>query len=123
LLAELPNSASTNLNCILRFGGSFGVVGWPPIRTFRMNSLFNQSKDNGSEAGAKKAADESDIQKDKEESEKKGQVVGWVKVNMDGDIIERKVDLNAHRSYKTLASALELMFMKPSIGLSTSSKS
>jgi len=99
------------------------VVGWPPIRTFRMNSLFNQSKDNGSEAGAKKAADESDIQKDKEESEKKGQVVGWVKVNMDGDIIERKVDLNAHRSYKTLASALELMFMKPSIGLSTSSKS
>ena len=44
------------------------MVGWPPIRTFRMNSLFNQSKDNGSEAGAKKAADESDIQKDKDGS-------------------------------------------------------
>ncbi|KAJ1281632.1 hypothetical protein BS78_04G320400 [Paspalum vaginatum] len=100
---------------------SFGVVGWPPIRTFRMNNLFNHAKDNASEAGAKKAADESDMQKDEEESEKKGRVVGWVKVNMDGDIIGRKVDLNAHRSYKTLASALELMFMKPSIGLCTSS--
>ncbi|CAN6279605.1 unnamed protein product [Urochloa humidicola] len=100
---------------------SFGVVGWPPIRTFRMNNLFNQAKENVSEAGTKKAAAESDMQKDKEESEKKGRVVGRVKVNMDGDIIGRKVDLNAHRSYKTLASALELMFMKPSIGLCTSS--
>ena len=39
---------------------------------FRMNSLFNQAKDNASEAGTKKAADESDMQKDKEEREKKG---------------------------------------------------
>lgn len=100
------------------------MVGWPPIRTFRMNSLFNQAKENASEAGTKnkKPAVESDLQEDKEES-KKGRVVGWVKVNMEGDIIGRKVDLNAHRSYKTLASALELMFMKPSIGLCTSSKS
>ncbi|AQK55442.1 Auxin-responsive protein IAA10 [Zea mays] len=101
---------------------SFGVVGWPPIRTFRMNSLFNQAKENASEAGAKKPIVEPDMQEDKEES-KKGRTVGWVKVNMEGDIIGRKVDLNAHRSYKTLASALELMFMKPSIGLCTSSSS
>ncbi|XP_066322977.1 auxin-responsive protein IAA10-like isoform X2 [Miscanthus floridulus] len=101
---------------------SFGVVGWPPIRTFRMNSLFNQAKENASEAGTKKPAAEADMQEDKEES-KKGRVVGWVKVNMEGDIIGRKVDLNAHRSYKTLASALELMFMKPSIRLCTSSSS
>ena len=123
MLEELRESTLTDLNGVFRFGSSFGVVGWPPIRTFRMNSLFNQAKDNASEAGTKKAADESDMQKDKEESEKKGRVVGWVKVNMDGDIIGRKVDLNAHRSYKTLASALELMFMKPSISLCTSSKS
>ncbi|RLN07255.1 hypothetical protein C2845_PM11G21840 [Panicum miliaceum] len=78
---ELRKSTSTNLNGIFRFGSSFGVVGWPPIRTFRMNSLFNQAKDNASEAhGTKKAADESDMQKDKEESEKKGRVIGWVKV-------------------------------------------
>jgi auxin-responsive protein IAA len=88
-----------------------------------MNSLFNQAKDSASEAGIKKAVDEPEVHKDKEETERKKLVVGWVKVNMDGDIIGRKVDLNAHRSYKTLASALELMFMKPSIGLRTSSKS
>jgi len=123
LLEELRESTLTDLNGVFRFGSSFGVVGWPPIRTFRMNSLFNQAKDNASEAGTKKAADESCMQKDKKESEKKGRVVGWVKVNMDGDIIGRKVDLNAHCSYKTLASALELMFMKPSISLCTSSKS
>jgi auxin-responsive protein IAA len=86
-----------------------------------MNSLFNQARGNASEAGIKKAVDEPQVQKDKEETQRKGLIVGLVKVNMDGDIIGRKVDLNAHRSYKTLASALELMFMKPSIGLCTSS--
>jgi auxin-responsive protein IAA len=76
------------------------VVGWPPIRTFRMNSLFNQAKDNASEAATRKAADdEPDVEQDKEEAERTGRVIGWVKVNMDGDAIGRKVDLNAHRSY------------------------
>ena len=84
-----------------------------------MNSVFNQAKENASEAGTKKPADESGMQKDRGEQER---TVG-VKVNVEGDIIGRKVDLNAHQSYKTLASALELMFMKPSIGLCTSSKS
>ncbi|XP_037454330.1 auxin-responsive protein IAA10-like isoform X2 [Triticum dicoccoides] len=100
---------------------SFGVVGWPPIRTFRMNSLFGQAKDNASDAETKKAAaDGSGSRKDKEEAEKKGRVPGWVKVNMDGEVIGRKVDLNAHRSYKTLALALEIMFTKPSAGLCAS---
>lgn len=88
-----------------------------------MNSLFNQAKENTSETDTKKTAtNESDVQKDKEEGEKKGRVAGWVKVNMDGEVIGRKVDLNAHRSYKTLALALELMFTKPSIGLCASRK-
>ncbi|EEC74247.1 hypothetical protein OsI_09451 [Oryza sativa Indica Group] len=70
---------------------SFGVVGWPPIRQFRMNSLFNQAKENTSETDTKKTAtNESDVQKDKEEGEKKGRVAGWVKVNMDGEVIGRK---------------------------------
>uniref|UniRef100_M8CAZ6 Auxin-responsive protein n=1 Tax=Aegilops tauschii TaxID=37682 RepID=M8CAZ6_AEGTA len=100
---------------------SFGVVGWPPIRTFRMNSLFGQAKDNASDAETKKAAaDDSGSQKDKDETEKKVRVPGWVKVNMDGEVIGRKVDLNAHRSYKTLALALEIMFTKPSAGLCAS---
>ncbi|TVU27699.1 hypothetical protein EJB05_19196 [Eragrostis curvula] len=121
--AEAPPTATTSPGTVASGHpqSGFGVVGWPPIRTFRMNSLFNQAKDNASDTGIKKAEDESDVQKDKDETEKKVRAVGWMKVNMDGDVIGRKVDLNAHHSYKTLASALELMFMKPSIGVCTSS--
>jgi hypothetical protein len=62
------------------FGYSFGVVGWTPIRTFRMNNLFNQAKDNASEAGIKKAANDPDVQQDKEETEKKGWVLNCERV-------------------------------------------
>lgn len=37
----------------------------------------------------------------------------FVKVNMDGVAIGRKVDLNAHTCYETLAQALEEMFHRP----------
>lgn len=49
------------------------------------------------------------------EHEKKRLVGGslFVKVNMDGVPIGRKVDLSAHRAYETLALALEDMFQKP----------
>jgi hypothetical protein len=46
-----------------------------------MNNLFNQAKDNASDAGTKKAADDPNVQQDKEETKKKGRVIGWVKVN------------------------------------------
>ena len=36
----------------------------------------------------------------------------FVKVNMDGIPIGRKVDLNAHESYEKLAKTLEDMFLK-----------
>ena len=36
----------------------------------------------------------------------------FVKVNMDGTLIGRKVDLNAHGCYETLAQALENMFLR-----------
>lgn len=38
--------------------------------------------------------------------------IGFIKVNMDGIRIGRKVDLNAHSSYHSLASALETMFLR-----------
>ena len=37
----------------------------------------------------------------------------FVKVNMDGFPIGRKVDLNAHSCYETLAQTLEDMFCRP----------
>ena len=39
--------------------------------------------------------------------------LGFVKVNVDGIAIGRKVDLNAHSCYQTLAQTLEDMFFRP----------
>ncbi|XP_010527157.1 PREDICTED: auxin-responsive protein IAA8, partial [Tarenaya hassleriana] len=68
------------------------VVGWPPIRSFRKNTLATTSKNN----------DEVDGQPE----------LGplFVKVSMDGAPYLRKVDLKTYTSYKELSSALEKMF-------------
>lgn len=85
-----------------------------------MNSLVNQAKAPISEE--EKVADEKDKSKDASKkkicngnktnnifSEKAH--LGFVKVNMDGVPIGRKVDLNAHASYESLAQTLEEMFL------------
>ncbi|KAK4283829.1 hypothetical protein QN277_000739 [Acacia crassicarpa] len=69
------------------------VVGWPPIRSFRKNSMASQPQKNGEDA----------------ESGKSGGCL-YVKVSLDGAPYLRKVDLNNFASYKELSSALEKMF-------------
>ncbi|XP_022980336.1 auxin-responsive protein IAA13-like isoform X3 [Cucurbita maxima] len=94
------------------------VVGWPPLRTYRINSLVNQAKN-------RKSGDEKELLRSNGVAEKihddknmsatdteKGPL-GFVKVYMDGVLIGRKVDLNAHSCYGTLALMLEDMFFKP----------
>ncbi|EEF34018.1 Auxin-responsive protein IAA13, putative [Ricinus communis] len=101
------------------------IVGWPPVRTYRINSLVNQAKASRSEED--KSVVEQDKSKDASKkicngsktnatNNEKGHL-GFVKVNMDGIPIGRKVDLNAHASYETLAQTLEDMFFRstPSI--------
>lgn len=61
------------------------VVGWPPIRSFRKQTLAKP-------------------------------IEMFVKVNMDGMTVGRKVDLNAHSSYEGLLSALEEMFQPSNNG-------
>jgi auxin-responsive protein IAA len=99
------------------------VVGWPPIKAYRMNSLVNQAKSPSPEED--KGVGGNDVVKDNSKKkvshgskntnssgkEIKGHI-GFVKVNMDGSVIGRKVDLNSHASYETLAQALEEMFFK-----------
>ncbi|XAR62700.1 hypothetical protein NMG60_11017555 [Bertholletia excelsa] len=95
------------------------VVGWPPIRAYRMNSLVNQAKlpnaeedkvdDKTMDAMKKKVNHGLSNMKETAGKEMKGNL-GFVKVNMDGLPIGRKVDLNAHACYETLAQALEEMF-------------
>ena len=96
-------------------------MGWPPIRAYRMNSLVNQAK------AARAEEDKGIGEKDKSKENLKKKIcngnknnatgnekghLGFVKVNMDGVPIGRKVDLNAHACYETLAQALEEMFLR-----------
>ncbi|KAH9682327.1 auxin-responsive protein IAA4 [Citrus sinensis] len=61
------------------------VVGWPPIRSYRKNSL-QQKKNEGECAGI------------------------YVKVSMDGAPYLRKIDLKLYNGYPELLKALENMF-------------
>uniref|UniRef100_A0A0D6QSK1 Auxin-responsive protein n=1 Tax=Araucaria cunninghamii TaxID=56994 RepID=A0A0D6QSK1_ARACU len=82
------------------------VIGWPPIRSFRRN-LAPQPKPETE--GQTNAADNSFASADR------GQAFGdsmFVKVNMDGVPIGRKIDLNAYDSYEKLSQALEEMFKR-----------
>uniref|UniRef100_A0A5B6ZH52 Auxin-responsive protein n=1 Tax=Davidia involucrata TaxID=16924 RepID=A0A5B6ZH52_DAVIN len=98
------------------------VVGWPPIRAYRMNSLVNQAKSPNAEedkvVGGKDKSKDSlkkinhGNSKSDTSVQEKG-LLGFVKVNMDGLQIGRKVDLNAHTCYETLAQTLEEMFFRP----------
>nr|AFK49596.1 unknown [Medicago truncatula] len=67
------------------------VVGWPPIRSFRKNSMVSQPQKNDADAEAKSEC-------------------LYVKVSMEGAPYLRKVDLNGFSSYRELSSALEKMF-------------
>ncbi|XP_022138631.1 auxin-responsive protein IAA13-like, partial [Momordica charantia] len=93
------------------------VVGWPPIRTYRMNSLVNQAKTARAEEEDVVCEEKKDQSKDSVKNktccdvEGKGNL-GFVKVNVDGVVIGRKVDLNAHSCYETLALMLEDMFFR-----------
>lgn len=68
------------------------VVGWPPIRSFRKNTLATTSKNNDEVDG------------------KPGPGALFVKVSMDGAPYLRKVDLRTYSTYQELSSALEKMF-------------
>uniref|UniRef100_A0A1D1ZI57 Auxin-responsive protein n=1 Tax=Anthurium amnicola TaxID=1678845 RepID=A0A1D1ZI57_9ARAE len=77
------------------------VVGWPPIRSFRKNLTSSSSKptslpQNGNPGKAEKL-----------EIPSKGM---FVKINMDGVPIGRKVDLKAYDSYEKLSSAVDELF-------------
>ncbi|KAJ7955490.1 Auxin-responsive protein [Quillaja saponaria] len=96
------------------------VVGWPPIRAYRMNSLINHAKTQRAEeeklsCGQRDKPKDASITKTKTKTNTNGKEkehLGFVKVNMDGIPIGRKVDLNAHSSYETLAQTLDDMFFK-----------
>ncbi|KAJ4770178.1 Auxin-responsive protein [Rhynchospora pubera] len=70
------------------------VVGWPPIRSYRKNTMAitpSKNKEDAAEA-------------------KQGASCLYVKVSMDGAPYLRKVDLQTYKNYRDLSTALEKMF-------------
>ncbi|XP_010556867.1 PREDICTED: auxin-responsive protein IAA10 [Tarenaya hassleriana] len=93
------------------------VVGWPPIRTYRITSLVNQAKSLGAEGlspSIRRETSKTGItgKKDDNGSNATG-ASPFVKVTMDGITIGRKVDLSAHSSYEALEKTLVEMFLQP----------
>ncbi|KAK1414262.1 hypothetical protein QVD17_30005 [Tagetes erecta] len=70
------------------------VVGWPPIRSFRKNTMATNLSKNGDVAEGSSAC---------------GGCL-YVKVSMDGAPYLRKVDLKTCKNYTQLSNALEKMF-------------
>ncbi|KAI3459559.1 hypothetical protein Pfo_016222 [Paulownia fortunei] len=108
------------------------VVGWPPVRTYKMNTMLREAKtlnveeDKGlgtkeKEESAKKKINHGSDNKNNAMITESGHP-GFVKVNVDGLPIGRKVDVNVHKSYETLVKALEEMFFKPSTTIFGSSE-
>uniref|UniRef100_A0A5B6ZUS5 Auxin-responsive protein n=1 Tax=Davidia involucrata TaxID=16924 RepID=A0A5B6ZUS5_DAVIN len=75
------------------------VVGWPPIRSFRKNTMATNLTKNSDDVEGKS-----------------GSTCLYVKVSMDGAPYLRKVDLKTYRNYIDLSSALEKMFSCFTIG-------
>ncbi|KAI3460994.1 hypothetical protein Pfo_017657 [Paulownia fortunei] len=99
------------------------VAGWPPIGTYRMNSLVNHAKSPATEEGALTVdkcksmnivVDRTNYScnRNNNVARERGLLKTslFVKVTMDGISIGRKVDLNAHSCYETLADTLDHMF-------------
>ncbi|KAL3840848.1 hypothetical protein ACJIZ3_025439 [Penstemon smallii] len=81
------------------------VVGWPPIRSFRKNLASGSSSKSASDS--QNAAPKKVSSQKPTENSPKGL---FVKINMDGIPIGRKVDLKAYDSYEKLSVAVDELF-------------
>ena len=75
------------------------MVGWPPIRSFRKNTMASNLAKNNDDADGKQESG-----------------CLYVKVSMDGAPYLRKVDLKMYNNYMELSLALEKMFSCFTIG-------
>ncbi|KAL8250128.1 hypothetical protein R6Q59_033821 [Mikania micrantha] len=84
------------------------VVGWPPIRSFRKNIASSSSKQAPASDSQNGVVSNNLVQKGKKvENCQKG---FFVKINMKGVPIGRKVDLNAYDTYEKLSVAVDQLF-------------
>ncbi|XP_015693304.1 auxin-responsive protein IAA2-like [Oryza brachyantha] len=86
------------------------VVGWPPVRSFRRNLASSSSSKpatSSSQNAEKSSKDGGGGCSGGNEHAQKGM---FVKINMDGVPIGRKVDLTAYGGYAELSSAVDKLF-------------
>nr|KYP54136.1 Auxin-responsive protein IAA26 [Cajanus cajan] len=96
-----PSSANT---AVSKRTASGPVVGWPPIRSFRKNIASGSTSKLPSGSHQHQH-----VVKDKVAGKNSGKGL-FVKINMDGVPIGRKVDINAYDSYEKLSSAVDELF-------------
>ncbi|KAJ1254490.1 hypothetical protein BS78_04G094600 [Paspalum vaginatum] len=97
--AAAENALASTNNASQTRSPNTPVIGWPPVRTFRRN-LATSSKVSLEHQNGKKAA----------KSEETTQRAPFVKINMDGIPIGRKIDLNALDSYDKLSLTVDRLF-------------
>ncbi|MED6107237.1 Auxin-responsive protein iaa26 [Stylosanthes scabra] len=106
-----PSSANTAVPNISQKRTAPGpVVGWPPIRSFRKNLASSSSSKPPPpppEHHNKVVPAAAALDKNNNSYGGKGM---FVKINMDGVPIGRKVDLNAYDSYENLSNAVDQLF-------------
>ncbi|KAL4290283.1 hypothetical protein GQ457_14G006490 [Hibiscus cannabinus] len=98
-----PANTAVPLNTSQKRTAPGPVVGWPPIRSIRKNLASNSSSKQASDSPSVDPPNE----KPAAEPNGKGQ---FVKINMDGVPIGRKVDLKAYDSYEKLSTAVDELF-------------
>ncbi|PIA64634.1 hypothetical protein AQUCO_00100242v1 [Aquilegia coerulea] len=102
--ATVPANTAVNNNSSQKSAPA-PVVGWPPVRSFRKNLASSTS--------SKQVQDSQNGDPPKEINTKQQESCGkgmFVKINMDGVPIGRKVDLKAYNSYEKLSSAVDELF-------------
>ncbi|PIN08059.1 hypothetical protein CDL12_19369 [Handroanthus impetiginosus] len=100
------NTAVPNSSSAQKRTAPAPVVGWPPIRSFRKN-LASGSSSKQDPDSSNVVLDKVSCQKSKETCPKE---TLFVKINMDGVPIGRKVDLKAYDSYEKLSYAVDELF-------------
>ncbi|XP_023524900.1 auxin-responsive protein IAA26-like [Cucurbita pepo subsp. pepo] len=105
---SFPSSANTPVsNTSQKRTAPAPVVGWPPIRSSRRNlrsSSFEKPAVESSDAAPSK------LPAPREKRVEAGGKGLFVKINMDGVPIGRKIDLNAYDNYQRLSSAVDELF-------------
>ncbi|XP_066368066.1 auxin-responsive protein IAA16-like [Miscanthus floridulus] len=115
--AGFEEKASGGLAAAARAKGSNGfkarpaaaapVVGWPPVRAFRRNLASSSSSQPSREPSSQRGKEPASAGGKAVEPGNKGL---FVKINMDGVPIGRKLDLGAHAGYDTLSAAVDHLF-------------